>query len=211
VPGRAESLGVVSCEWLDGSGRGLANRLLRRLRGTARPVDAVAIMAVNEADLRASLASDAGRARWREFAGCEAGGYDPARSFILIGRPLRLLEGEGGGQKVLWFGNGLGHLTRAQFIEHYTTRHGPLVAGHAQAIGLRSYLQVPAEQGELCDSLRQLGLGQGLAPAVFARLVMGAPPLSLSMLRARRAANREIEADEGRHIDFATSMLLLSA
>jgi hypothetical protein len=207
----AEALGVVSYEWLDGRGRGLANRLLRRMRGTAHPVDAVEVIAINEAALHESLASEAGRARWQEVAGCASGGFDTARSFILMGQPIRLLEGESSGQKVLWFGNGLDHLSQAEFVKHYTTRHGPLVAGHAPAIGLHSYLQVPAEQGELCDALREQGLGQAIPPAVFARLIVGAPTLSFSMLRARRAANREIEADERRHIDFATSMLLLSA
>jgi hypothetical protein len=207
----AEALGAVSYEWLDGRGRGLANRLLRRMRGTAHPVDAVEVIGINEAALCRSLANEAGRARWQEIAGCASGGFDTARSFILMGRPIRLLEGESSGQKVLWFGNGLDHLSQAEFVNHYTTRHGPLVAGHAQAIGLRSYLQIPAEQNELCNSLRELGLGQAMPPAVFAQLIVGAPPLSLSMLRARRAANREIEADERRHIDFATSMLLLSA
>lgn len=207
----AEALGVMSYEWVDGRGRGLANRLLRRMRRTARPVDAVEIIAVDETALRAALANDTGRARWQQVAGCESGGFDPARSFILVGKPRRLLEGEGGGQKVLWFGNGLGHLSQEQFIEHYTTRHGPLVAGHARLIGLRSYRQVPAERSELGDSLRELGLGQAPSPAVFAELVTGAPPLGLSTWRARRAATREIEADERRHIDFANSMLLLSA
>jgi hypothetical protein len=181
------------------------------MRGTAQPVDAVEVFAINEAILRESLASEAGRLRWREVAGCSSGGFDPARSFILMGQPIRLLEGASSGQKVLWFGNGLGHLSQAEFVEHYTTRHGPLVAGHAQAIGLRSYLQVPAQQSELCDSLRELGLGQSKPPAVFAQLIVGAPPLSLSAFRIRRAANREIEADEQRHIDFASSMLLLSS
>ena len=207
----AEALGTVSYEWLDGRGRGLANRLLRRMRGTAHPVDAVEVIGINEAALRRSLADEAGRVRWQEVAGIASGDFDTARSFILMGRPIRLLEGKSSGQKVLWFGNGLDHLSQAEFVKHYTTGHGPLVAGHAQAIGLRSYLQVPAEPNELCDSLRELGLGQAMPPAVFAQLIVGAPPLSLPMLRARRAANREIEADEQDHIDFASSMLLLSA
>ena len=207
----AEILGVISYERVDGRGWGLANRLLRRMRGTAPPVDAVEIMVIDEAVLRGSLTAEVGRACWHQVAGCAAGGYDVARSFILIGSPIRLVESGQGGQRLLWFGNGLSHLSQAEFVEHYTARHGPLVAGHAQAIGLRSYRQVPAEQGELCDSLRELGLGQARSPAVFAELVLAAPSLSLAKLRLRRAANREIEADERRHIDFARSMLLLSA
>lgn len=207
----AGTLGVISYQWLDGRRRGLANKLLRRMRGTGRPVDAVEIISIDEAALRVSLANDVGRACWQEVASCEKGGFDPARSFILMGRPILLLEDNGSGQKLLWFGNGLGHLSRAEFIEHYTTRHGPLVAGHAPLIGLRGYRQVPGEESELCDALRGLGLGRARPPAVFAQLSMGMPPLGLSMSRARRAANREIAADEQRHIDFAHSMLLLSA
>ena len=109
------------------------------------------------------------------------------------------------------FGNGLDQLSRAEFIAHYTTRHGPLVAGYAPVIGLRSYRQVPAEQEELCDALRELGLGRAPSPAVFAELTMGAPPFSLSAIRARRTATREIKVDEKRHIGFGRSMLLLTA
>lgn len=207
----ADALGVVAYQWLDGRGRGPANRLLRRLRGTARPVDAVEIISIDEAALGRSLANAGGRSRWQAIAGCEPGGFDPARSFILMGMPIPLLEGGRAGQKLLWFGNGLDHLSQADFVTHYTTCHGPLVAGHAQAIGLRSYLQVPAQRTGLCDSLRELGLGQAVPPAVFAMLVVGAPPFGLPMLRARRAAKREIKADERRHIDFANSMLLLAS
>ena len=207
----AATLGLISYEWVDGRGRGLANRLLRWMRGTAPPVDAVEIMAIDEAALRRSLAGEIGRSCWHRLAGCEAGGHDAARSFLLIGSPIRHVEGGARGQRLLWFGNGLGHLSRAEFVEHYTTRHGPLVAGHAQAIGLRSYRQVPAVNSELCDSLRELGLGQAPSPAVFAELVVGTPPLRPSIWRTRRAANRQIEADERRHIDFAHSMLLLAA
>lgn len=207
----AQTLGVVSYERVDGRGRRITNSLLRRMRGTISPVDAVEIISINENGLRKSLENDAGRALWRKLAGCEPGGYDTARSFLLMGKPIRLLEGDSSGQRLLWFGNGLDHLSRAKFIEHYTSRHGPLVAGYAQVMGLHSYQQVPDEQAELCASLRELGLGQAPPPAVFAQLVMAAPPLTLSTLRARRAATREIEADEQRHIDFGRSMLLLTA
>jgi hypothetical protein len=84
------------------------------------------------------------------------------------------------------------------------------VAGNAQALGVRRYRQVASEQDTLCDSLRELGLGQANPPAVFAELVMGTPPLNIASLRARRLATREIKADEKRHIDFARSMLLLA-
>lgn len=204
-----EALGVCAYEWLDGRGKPLANRMLQWLRGTARAVEAVEIITLHEAGLRASLASESGRALWRQVASCEPYGLDSRRSFTLIGKPRQLLDGPVGSQRVLWFGNGLSQLSQAEFIQHYTTRHGPLVAGHARLIGLKRYRQVPAEHNELCASLCELGLGQGPAPAVFAELEMGAPPLKLSGLRARRAASREIKADEKRHIDFSKSMLLL--
>lgn len=210
VAEHGKKIGARDYEWVDGRKRALANRLLRAVRGTAPAVDAVEIFEVDEVRLRDSLASDSGRAWWKMMASCEADGFDGRRSFALIGAPLLLLEGTKAGQRVLWFGNGLDHLTRAEFIAHYTGRHGPLVAGHAGVIGLKRYRQVPMEQDELADSLRSLGLGQAPPPSVFAELVMGAPPLNLSSLRARRAATREIEADEKRHIGFSRSMLLLA-
>jgi hypothetical protein len=206
----AETLGVHDYKWFDGRRRNLANRLIRLKRGTARPVDAVEIISVNEAALRSSLASESGRKCWHEVGSCESWGFDTDSSFILIGRPRQLLASDESGQNILWFGNGLSRLSQTQFIEHYTTRHGPLVAGHAQVTGLRGYIQVPSEQEETCGALRDLGLGQARPPAVFAQLVVGTPPLSLAAFKSRRAVTREIEADEKRHIDFASSMLLLT-
>ena len=206
----AAALGVNAYEWVDGRRKGLANTLLRLARGTARPVDAVEIIALDEDVALASLATDEGRDAWRQTAGCKPYGLDETRSFVLAGAPRQLLEGPRDGQRVLWLGNGLNQLSRDEFVAHYTTRHGPLVASHARVIGLRNYRQVPGERDELCDSLRALGMGQALPPAVFAELVMGMPAISLAGLAARRNANREIAADEKRHIDFGRSMLVLA-
>jgi hypothetical protein len=127
-----------------------------------------------------------------------------------MGAPRQLLEGPPNGQRVLWFGYGSSQLGQAAFVAHYTAHHGPLVAGHAPLLGLRRYRHVPNEQGALCDSLRRLGLGHGAAPAVFAELFIGRPPLDVTSLRAQPTALREIRIDEKRHIDFRRSMLLLT-
>ena len=204
-----DALGVCDYEWISGRGKKLANRVLRFARGTARAVDAVEIIELDEATVRASLVDESRRMRWQKMLSCAPYGLDAARSFILIGAPRQQLEGSASGQRLLWFGSGLSQLTEAEFVEHYTGHHGPLVASYAQPLGLRRYRQVPSEQAALCDSLRELGLGQAIAPPVFAELFMGTPPLNLASLRVRRSANREIEADEKRHIDFGHSMLLL--
>lgn len=203
-------LGVVGYARLDGRGRRLANRLLQWKRGTSPPPHAVEIVRIEEGRLRASLATEAGRARWHELLGCELGMHDRERSFILMGRPYVQLEGDDGGQQLLWFGNGLDHLSRAEFIRHYTCHHGPLVAGYANLIGLRSYRQVPDEEEALCAVLRELGLGQAPPPAVFGQLAVGLPTLSPRAQGDRRAAGREIASDEQRHINFRKSMLLLA-
>jgi len=205
-----EALGVRDYEWVDGRGKALANRLLRLARGTAPAVDAVEIIELHETTFRASLTEEATRAHWRSIASCAPHGFDAARSFVLMGAPLQLLTGSASGQRVLWFGRGLGQLSEAEFVAHYTGHHGPLVAGYAGQLGLRRYRQVPGENDELCDVLRELGLGQANAPSVFAELFIGLPPLQLASLRARRSATREIEIDEKRHIDFRRSMLLLA-
>lgn len=210
VTEHAAALGVRSCEWLDGSARLWANRALRRMRGTAPPVDAVEIVTLDRVALQASLDSHSGRALWREAAGCGSRCIDSERSFILMGESRLQLEGPAQGQRVIWLGNGLAELDRQAFIDHYTKHHGPLVAGYADLIGLRRYRQVPDEEAELCAALRDLGLGRASPPAVFGELFMGTPPFTLSALRARRAATREIAADEKRHIDFSRSMLLLA-
>lgn len=205
----AGSLGVRSYQWLDGCDKPLANKMLARMRGTAPTIDAVEIIALHGKSVDAALACKAGRSLWQEAAAREANALDPNRSFILAGSTRQLLEGSEGGQRLIWFGNGLSQLSREEFIAHYTGRHGPLVAGYAELMGLRRYRQVPDEQQPLCATLRELGLGQASPPAVFAELVMGRPSIRLSSLRAYRAATREIKDDEKRHIDFGRSMLLL--
>ena len=204
------ALGVRDYDWVDGSKKAMANRLLRLARGTAPAVDAVEIVGLDAASFRASLLEDSTRAQWREMASCTPDGFDATRSFVLIGAPLQLLEGAASGQRVIWFGRGLAELSEAEFVAHYTGRHGPLVAGYAKYLGLRRYRQVPAGEAGLCEALRELGLGQANAPAVFAELVVGPPRLTLASLRARRRATREIKIDEQRHIDFQRSMLLLA-
>lgn len=205
-----DALGVCDYELVDGRGKATANRLLRFARGTATAVDAVEIITLHEETFRASLSGKPTQALWKNIADCSTHGFDTARSFVLIGAPLQMLEGPDRGQRVLWFGRGLGNLSEEEFVAHYTGNHGPLVAGHAESIGLRRYRQVPGEKAELCDALRKLGLGLAIPPSVFAELYMGPPPLSLKSLLRRRSANREIEADEKRHIDFSRSMLLLA-
>ena len=211
IAGEAASLGVNSYTIRDDRGRGMANRFLQRSRGTAPAMNLVEIMAIDEQHLRDSLTTDRGCAQWRKFCRDGSGQWNMDKSFILMGRPRQLLKGKGRGQRLLWFGNGVDELSRSEFIEHYTTRHGPLVAGFAHAIGLRSYHQVPDEQQVLCDRLRELGMGSGSPPAVFAQLKMDMPPMTLSAIRERRVANTAIKADEKRHICFEKSMLLLTA
>lgn len=210
VAEQGEAVGVRDYECVEGSGKAFANRMLRLARGTAPAVDAVEIIELDEEAVLASLAEDAARQCWQQMLGCATDGLDPRRSFILAGKTRWLARGPATGQRVLWFGCGLSQLSEAEFIAHYTGQHGPLVAGYGEALGLRRYRQVPSEQGTLCDALRELGLGQAQPPPVFAELFMGRPPFDLASLRTRRQANREIKADEKRHIDFARSMLLLA-
>lgn len=205
----SKALGICDYERVSGRGKKFANRFLQRLRGTACPVDAVEIIELDETTMRASLEAEPTRRLWQQVLGCAEHGIDATRSFILIGTPLQQVDGPAKGQRLFWFGCGLSQLSEAEFIEHYTGHHGPLVAGYAQTLGLRRYRQVPSEQSALGDSLRELGLGQAIAPPVFAELFMGAPPLKPTSLRIRRIANKEIAQDEKRHIDFPHSMLLL--
>lgn len=204
-----KAMGVCGYEWISGRSKRLANRLLQLARGTARAVDAVEIIQLNERAMRASLENDSTRRHWQEALSYASFGIDTARSFILAGTPRQQVEGPSKGQRLFWFGQGLNELTEAEFIEHYIGHHGPLVAGYAQALGLRRYRQIPNERNDLCNSLRDVGMGHAIAPSVFAELFMGAPPLKPASLRIRRIANREIEEDEKRHIDFSNSMLLL--
>jgi hypothetical protein len=204
-----DAVGVRHYECIESDRRKIANRLLRLMRGTARPVDAVEIFELGEAAVTASLAEKATRELWRKMLSCRPHGFDPERSFVLMGRPRELVSGNPGGQRVLWFGRGHPEFGDAEFVAHYTGRHGPLVARNAQLLGINRYRQVASERSDAGNVLRELGLGRAAPPPVFAELVMSAPSLDLSSLRARRQASRAIKADEKRHIDFHRSMLIL--
>lgn len=205
-----DALGVLGYEQISGANREMANRFLRLARGTAQAVDAVEVFEVDKKRLRRSLTKKSGRDDWQAMACCAGYGFDASRCFILMGRLRLLVDGPVTGQRVLWFGRGLHSLSDDEFIEHYTGHHGPLVARNAEVLGIRRYQQVANDEDELCDPLRELGLGQAQPPPVFAELAMGAPPLNLKSLRARRSATQAIKTDEKRHIDFPASMLLLA-
>ncbi|MEU6147484.1 EthD domain-containing protein [Streptomyces sp. NPDC047081] len=45
------------------------------------------------------------------------------------------------------------HLTHEQFIDHWQNVHGPLVKGHADAIGLRRYVQLHSGYQSVVDAI----------------------------------------------------------
>jgi hypothetical protein len=210
VADHGEAVGVRHYECIESSKKLIANRFLRMVRGTSRPVDAVELISLDEELLRVSLAKDSTRNYWQTMLNCTQYGFDPKRSFLLMGNERQLVSGPGIGQRVLWFGHGISQLSEAEFVAHYTGHHGPLVAENAESLGVRRYRQVASERSDLCESLCELGLGRAVPPPVFAELVMSKPALNIAALRARRLATRKITADEKRHIDFHRSMLLLA-
>jgi hypothetical protein len=206
----SHTLGVQSYECIASNKRKMANRLLRLMRGTACPVDALEVMTLDINVAATSLTESRTRELWRTTLGCQPYGFDPERSFLLMGELRELVRGASTGHRVLWFGRGLPHLSEAEFVAHYTGQHGPLVAKYAQSLGICRYRQVASEDGATRDSLCELGLGQAPPPSVFAELVLTMPPINLASPGSARLASREIKADEKRHIDFRRSMLLLA-
>lgn len=199
-------LGIERYELIDGRRRRAANFLLRQARGTGPAVDAVEIIRFSP---QASSPAEHGPL-WTRVASCAADGFDTARSFLLVGARRQQLPSGGRGMRLLWFGRGLASLTAEQFAQHYTGVHGPLVAGHASVLGMRSYMQVASDCPEEEETLRGLGLGTAEAPPVFADIVMGTPAKPIRGAAQRRVANEEVAADEKRHIDFGRSMMLLA-
>jgi hypothetical protein len=209
VADHGESVGVRHYECVE-SRRIIANRLLRIARGTSRPVDVVELIELNEESFRVSLVEKSSRKYWQTMLSCSPYGFDPKRSFVLMGHVRQLVSGPGIGQRVFWFGQGISRLSQAEFVGHYTGHHGPLVAENAESLGVRRYRQVVSERDDICESLCELGLGLADPPPVFAELVMSKPALNITALRARHQATAKIKADEKRHIDFHRSMLLLA-
>lgn len=210
VADHGEAVGIRHYECVESRKKIIANRLLRIARGTSRPVDVVELIELDEEALRISLVEESSRKYWQTMLSCSPYGFDPERSFVLMGNVRPLVSGPGIGQRVLWFGHGISRLSQAEFVAHYTGRHGPLVVENAESLGVRRYRQVVSERDDFCESLCELGLGLADPPPVFAELVMSKPALNKAALRARHLATAKIKADEKRHIDFHRSMLLLA-
>jgi len=102
-------------------------------------------------------------------------------------------------------------LSVSEFHDYWRTVHGPLVAAHAEVLGIRRYVQHHGVPGRITDALgRARGTDvpfDGVAQVYFddleAMLAAGRSP-------AGRAAMEELVADEARFIDFATSSILLA-
>jgi hypothetical protein len=102
----------------------------------------------------------------------------------------------------------LPHLAREQFQQYWREVHAPLVRSHADALGLRAYVQNHALPEHAQASL---ALERG-APASFdgvAQLWWHERVLTPEQKTAARAANAALLADERQFIDLAASPIFL--
>lgn len=93
----------------------------------------------------------------------------------------------------------LAHLSRAQFQDHWSVTHGPLVASFAETLGIRRYVQLhtieaPRQSREpLCDGLAEIWYDSVEA----FESVLASPDA--------RPALRALRDDEARFIDTSRS------
>ncbi len=97
------------------------------------------------------------------------------------------------------------HLSREAFQRYWREQHAPLVLSHAQALGIRRYVQrhtvdepLFARMGEPRGGLAPY---DGVAELWWARVRQTDPALA----EAARRANRELLEDEARFIDLPAS------
>ena len=99
-------------------------------------------------------------------------------------------------------------LSLEDFQIYWRDNHGPLVAGHAETLGIKRYVQVHTDFGPLTDALRKSRGGtepyDGVAEVWYesreALAAVGNNP-------AARAAGRELYEDEKRFIDLEKSSI----
>lgn len=96
-------------------------------------------------------------------------------------------------------------LTREAFQNYWRDRHAPLVASHADTLGIRRYVQRHTVSEPVFEKMGDVRGGvaewDGIAELWWER----AERLSPERLAAVREANRQLLEDEARFIDLANS------
>jgi uncharacterized protein (TIGR02118 family) len=103
------------------------------------------------------------------------------------------------------------HLSRAQFQDYWLNQHGPLVAGHAEVLRIRRYVQVHTSGDAINDALAQRRGSpepyDGVAEIWFDSVAdIGAP----AGTPEGKAAMRAVREDEAKFIDAARSPVWVS-
>ena len=96
-------------------------------------------------------------------------------------------------------------MSREEFQRYWRERHAPLVASHAQALGIRRYVQRHTIDEPMYEAMGKprggLASYDGVAELWWERT----KPTDPAAIEAARRANRELLEDEARFIDLPNS------
>lgn len=130
---------------------------------------------------------------------------DMANSSVWLAREnvLRNQPRADGAVIFTWVGIGLSHLTNQEFRDYYSDQHGPLVANHADLLGISQYVQILALDDPLNDTLRTLH-GTKAAYYAHAEQILD---FGQSLSPETASLSSLVEADEYSFIDYSQSAM----
>ena len=186
-----------------------ANRLMQNLRGTIRCFDGVGEFTIERDKLEKARETVEGRKAMDELIEDERLFVDFSKSSIWLAKEHVIVRDRSyvppvPASKLTWVGSGLESLTFEEFQDYYLNEHAPLVAGHAELLGIRDYVQSHTLNDSLGEELRQLR-GEMAAPyGIHAEFFWN---LAGVVSPKGNKAMTEIQNDEKNFIDFSRSAI----
>ncbi len=185
------------------------NQAMQGMRGTMKCYDGVSEFTIDRAKLEQALETVEGQIAMDELIEDERLFVDFAQSSIWFAEEHVIVRDTSyvppsPANRLTWVGSGLKSLTMEEFQDHYLNNHAPLVAGYADVLGIRDYIQIHTIDDPLGEALRQLRGTMKEPYGIHAEFYW-----NLGAINSPEALNAltKIQEDERKFIDFSRSAI----
>ncbi len=212
VKKNADALGIRGYAQFHTAGSRISISIMRRMRGTMEPFDGAAQYWVDRDVMASALETPEGKKAMDELIKDEAHFIDFPRSSIMVTKEYHIVEDAEPNRKtpikkMSWAGSSLPNLTPEQFQDHYINKHGTLVGGYADILGIHKYDQMHLIDDPLNETLRSMR-GAGKPYLVSAEFIWDFKQMiPIKNAKIKKQAQEEIAEDEKRFIDFPSSAI----
>ncbi len=185
------------------------NQMMRSARGTMRCFDGVGEFTIDRDKLKKALETVEGSEAMDELIEDERLFVDFSKSSIWLAEEHVIAHDASyvppvPANRLTWVGSGQTSLTLEEFQDYYLNNHAPLVAGYAEILGIRDYVQLHTMDDSLGEELRQLR-GKMTEPyGIHAEFYWNLA--AVTSAKGLQALG-EIQDDEKKFIDFSRSAI----